>query len=76
MSIPKPRETCPKPSDLVSPQPAANQQRNHRNHFLKEGGELVSLLARHLAPLAPQQRYALGGFARWALTTQRLDHDR
>lgn len=30
---------------------------------------MVSPLARQLAPLVPQQRYALAGFARWALPT-------
>lgn len=36
---------------------------------------MVSSLARLRAPLVPQQRYALAGFARWALTTERHDHD-
>jgi hypothetical protein len=58
-----------------------NKAKQHRNNAIfpirnnetvpYRGGEIVSPpRARHPAPLAPQQRYALGGFARWALTTE------
>jgi hypothetical protein len=68
MSTPKPRETCRNLVKLVSLRHAEKSHRNQRNHFLKEGGELVSPLARgsllrrstrNFAPLALRSRYVL-----------------
>jgi hypothetical protein len=45
MSTPKPRETSRNLCKTVSVNRTARSDRNQRNHFLKEGGELVSPLA-------------------------------